>query len=124
MRSRWRFLFCCSLATLIGVTWLFGGFSASLPLLGLTATAGVAFAAMVSNTRMRWPAALALVGAAPMGQAVYPWLSALPWLRISEVLRLEAILVALLGALLGAAYLLIVPPPTVPDDRIPRARAV
>jgi hypothetical protein len=127
MRNRWRNLFCCSLTALIGVAWLAESFSSSwsmwlnAQILGMIATTGFAFGGVVTATRRRWPAAAALVCAAPMGQALYGALSTLP-----SVLRYTGVpgLLMIAGsasAICIALYILAAAPPKLPDDRLPRA---
>lgn len=129
MRARWRCLFCCSLGTLVGVTWLASNFQSppsqwfNLPVLGLILAAGIAFAGMATDTRKRWPAAAALLCAAPMGQGFYQSLSALPlFLRYAEIPGL-LMFGGMIGTIASAGYVLAVPPPPPTDDRIPRARS-
>jgi hypothetical protein len=126
MRTRWRWLFCSSLAALLGFAWLVDHFELShwlhLPVLGLVASAGIAFVCMVTNSHKRWPAALALLCAAPMGESLLSSLSRLP--RFLVFLGAPGMLtvVGVLGTLASAGYLLAVPPPPSPDEPIPSAR--
>ena len=129
MRTRWRLLFWCSLGALIGVAWLAQSFQMSLwswmnlQLIGLIAASGFAFGAMVKDTRVRWPAAAALVGAAPMGQDLYHAFFVLPdFVRIAGVPGL--VMIAGSAGTIGVAiYILAVRPPPLPDERIPHARS-
>ena len=129
MRTRWRLLFWCSLGTLIGVAWLAKSFQMSLwswmnlQLLGMIVASGFAFGAMVKDVRDRWPAAAALVCAAPMGQALYRAFFVLPSLvQITGVPGL--VMIAGSAGTIGVAiYILAVRPPPPPDERIPRARS-
>ena len=71
MKRRWSVLFWCSLAALIGVSWLAARFGMSLTsmmsigLIGMICACAIAFFAMVRAIPAKWPAALVLVGAAP-----------------------------------------------------------
>lgn len=129
MRTRWRLLFWCSLGALIGVAWLAKDFHmslrswANLQLIGMIAACGFAFGAMVKDTRERWPAAAALVCAAPMGQQWYRVFFVLP-----DVLRFLGLpglmmIAGSVGTLGVALYILAVRPPPAPEDPIPRARS-
>lgn len=129
MRTRWRILFCCSLGTLIGVTWLASRFHTSLwswvnlQMLGMIVASAVAFGAMVKESRDRRLAAAALVCAAPMAQALYRSISILPdLLRVTGAPGL-LMLAGSAGTIGVAIYILVKQPPPPPDDRIPRARS-
>jgi hypothetical protein len=128
MRTRWRTLLACSLVSLAGNAWLAESFHTSreswlnVQILGMIAVAGLAFGGVVTDTRKRWPAAAALVCAAPMGQALYSVIGMLPSvLRITGVAGL-AIIGGSVSAICVAIYILVTPPPQIPDERIPRAR--
>ena len=129
MRNRWRNLFCCSLTSLIGVAWLADSFDSSwanwlnLQILGMIVATGFAFGAVVTDTRKRWPAAAALVCAAPMGQALYSAITTLP-----SILRFTGVpgLLMIAGsasAICVAIYILVAPPPLLPEPRLPPARS-
>jgi hypothetical protein len=129
MRTRWRNLFCCSLVALIGNAWLAESFHTSwvswlnVQILGMVAATGFGFGGVVTSTRKRWPAAAALVCAAPMGEALYSALSAMPSiLRFIGVAGLTMI-AGSVGAIVMAIYILVVAPPLIPEERIPRARS-
>jgi hypothetical protein len=126
MRRRWRYLFLSSLAATICVAWLIIPASISLAIefetLGLLATVIIAFAGMVTSTRKRWPAACALLGAAPLG---YETVKALPdvlsyFQYLSPLLVLTY--VAFLAMIVSACHLLFRPLPPVPADVIPPAQ--
>jgi cytochrome bd-type quinol oxidase subunit 2 len=119
----------CSLAALIGNAWLAESFESSwvswlnIQILGMIAATGLAFGAVVTDTRRRWPAAAALVCLAPMGQALLGVVSMLP-----SILRLTGLagLLTIAGsvsAICVAIYILVTPPPPIPTDPIPRARS-
>lgn len=137
MRRRWSALFCSSLAALIGYLWLtlraISIYEHSrgqeirlldmldVGVLGLTATVALAVAGMITRTRKRWPAALALVGASPIAFAMARSVLLLPlvaYLGVSIVLALAGTLATIASAL----YLLFASLPPAPDDPIPRAR--
>ena len=129
MRNRWRKLFCCSLTALIGNAWLAKSFHSSwelwlnVQILGMIAATGFAFGGVVTDTRKRWPAAAALVCAAPMGQALYSAITMLPsLLRFTGVPGLLMI-AGSASAICIAIYILATPPPPVPVERIPTARS-
>src|SRR6185295_11684081 len=91
MHTRWRLLFFSALSALIGVAWLAEAFHMSMlrwlnvQLLGMILAAIVSFAALVTNTRRRWPAAVALICAGPMAQGLYHALKILPdFLRLTR----------------------------------------
>ena len=95
----------------------------NLQLLGMVGASGLAFGAMVKDSRDRRLAAAALVCAAPMGQALYSSFSVLP-----ELLRFTGVpgllmLAGSAGTIGVAIYILAVRPPPPPEDRIPRARS-
>lgn len=113
----------------MGVAWLTRNFQTpfsywlDLPVLGLILTAGVAYAGLMTDTRKRWPAAVALLCAAPMGQGFYQSLSTLPqFLRYAELPGL-LMFGGMVGTIASAGYMLVVAPPPLPVDRIPRARS-
>jgi hypothetical protein len=119
----------CSLVALAGNAWLAESFHSSweswlnIQILGMIAAAGFGFGGVVTDTRKRWPAAAALVCAAPMGQALYSVVSVLPSiLRFTGVAGLS-IIAGSVSAICVAIYILVAPPPPVPDERIPRARS-
>jgi hypothetical protein len=131
MRTRWRNLFCFSLLALLGNLWLNASFHWSwdswtnAPILGLVAAAGLAIGAAVTDTRKRWPAAVALVCLAPFGQFLY---SVISESEVSAILRFIGmpgvlIIAGSAGALCIAIHILVVPPPPPPIDPIPRARS-
>jgi hypothetical protein len=129
MRTRWRLLFWCSLGTLIGVAWLAKSFEMSLwswvnlQMIGLIVASGFAFGAMVKDMRVRWPAAAALVCAAPMGQGLYRVFFMLPsFVRLTGLPGLVMI-AGSAGTIVIAIYILAVRPPPPPDERIPHARS-
>jgi cytochrome bd-type quinol oxidase subunit 2 len=129
MRIRWRTLFCFSLLALLGNVWLNASFHWSLaswvnaPILGLLAAAGVALAAAITDTRKRWPAAVALVCLAPFGQFLYHVISELP--SILRFLGMPGVLILTgsAGALCMAIHILVVAPAPAPIDPLPRARS-
>jgi hypothetical protein len=119
----------CSLAALIGNAWLAERFDSSwvswlnIQILGMIAAAGLAFGAVVTDTRKRWPAAAALVCLAPMGQALSGVVVMLPSiLRFTGMAGLLTI-GGSVGAICVAIYILVTAPPPVPTDPIPRARS-
>lgn len=128
MRTRWRTLFGCALVSLIGIVWLTQryGWSWSRPigvdLVGLIGTCGIGFIGAVTQTRKRWPAAVALVCAAPMGTAILSVGTSLPRL----ILYLGVPGLFMIGGAAAtcsvALYVLLATPPRPPVDRIPPAR--
>lgn len=74
MKTRWHFLAGSSLAALVGTAWLADRFGmpllswVSVWLVGLCGSATIATWAAVIDLRARWPAAIALICAAPAGQ--------------------------------------------------------
>lgn len=129
MRTRWRLLFCCSLGTLIGVAWLASSFHTSLwslmnlQLLGMIIASGLAFGAMVKDSRDRRLAAAVLVCAAPMGQGLFQSFLILPYLMRFTGVPGVLMLAGSVGTIGVAIYILAVRPPPPSDDRIPRARS-
>jgi hypothetical protein len=122
MRTRWRYLFFSSLGALIGVSWLDATLWFNLPMLGMCATAVIAFTAMVNRTRSRTPAAFALLCAAPMIQNVIASLEVLPLLIQYAAFASLLLLAGILGTIASACHLLVVPPPPRPSSPLPRAR--
>src|SRR5262245_26155414 len=117
-----------ALATLIGVAWLIQRWDLllaswiNIQLLGMIAATGVAFGAMVKDVRARWPAAVVLVCAAPMSQALLK-----PLLDLPGIIRYVGLpgLLMILGSIatMGVAcFILIAKVPPIPADPIPRAR--
>lgn len=137
MRKRWGALFCSSLAALISYLWLTSRLISiyegthghevgvrgmlDVGVLGLIATVAIAIAGMITRTRKRWPAAVALVGASPVGLAM---VKSVPLVLLAEYLGDSILLafVATLATLASALYLLFASLPPVPDDLIPTAR--
>jgi hypothetical protein len=119
----------CSLVALSGNAWLAERFHASwgswlnVQILGMIAAAGLGFGGVVTATRKRWPAAAALVCAAPMGQALYSAVSMLPAILRFTGLAGLTMIAGSASAIGIAIYILVVPPPPVPEERIPRARS-
>jgi len=80
VKPRWTTLFYCALSALVGVAWLAQKFEMSLlswlnvQLVGMIGASIVAFFAMIRNVDQKWPAAVALVCAAPMGIATLQFL--------------------------------------------------
>src|SRR5207249_804045 len=70
--KRWRWLFWSALMSLVGVSWLAKDYGISLwgwmnvQLVGMIGASGFAFFALATRARVKWPAAAALVCAAPM----------------------------------------------------------
>jgi hypothetical protein len=128
MRGRWTLLFYMAIATLVGVAWLARVFGASLAswinlqLAGMIAASIVAFVAMIRNIRERWPAAIALVCAAPMGEMLARAVLDLPWL-ITYLGLPGVLLIGGSAATIGVAiFILIAKVPPKPSDPIPRAK--
>jgi hypothetical protein len=128
VRGRWTLLFYMAVATLVGVAWLARRFDSSLAswiniqMLGMIAASGIAFVAMIRNIRERWPAAVALICAAPMAEMLSRALLDVPWLI--QYLGLPGVLmiggsVATIGV---ALFILIAKVPPKPSDPIPRAK--
>ncbi|HEU4735147.1 MAG TPA: hypothetical protein VFT22_44955 [Kofleriaceae bacterium] len=128
MHTRWRNLFCFSILALLGNAWLDLGYRwtwaswINAPILGLVATAALAITCVVTSTRKRWPAAVALICLAPVGQSLGHLLFGLP--VIVRFLGMSALLMlaGAMGALAVILHILVVPPPPVADPPIPRAR--
>jgi hypothetical protein len=85
MKRRWHLLGGSALTALIGTSWLAHrlhlpiSFWVSVWLLGLMGSAAIAGWAAYADVRARWPAALALLGAAPAGQLLLFNLDANLW---------------------------------------------
>jgi hypothetical protein len=128
---RWRYLFCFAVANLLAVAWFAAIVDVSLwltvPAIGTIATAAIAFIGMVTASRKRWLAAVALLCIAPMGQILIQTIPSLHLLLSSagsaRVLLRVLLVLSTTGALASAGYLLFVSPPPLPEDRIPIARA-
>jgi hypothetical protein len=128
MRGRWTLLFYMAIAALVGVAWLarsFGGSLTSwinLQMLGMIAASVIAFVAMIRNVRERWPAAVALICAAPMAEMLSRALLDVPWLI--GYLGLPGILMigGSVATIAVAIYILIAKVPPKPSEPIPTAR--
>jgi len=130
MHRRWQLLFACSLVTLGCVAWL----TESLPagrsvwlnpaLLGMLAACGTATAALVAGARRRWPAAVVVLCAAPLGCSVVELLPRLPQFVASLGVPGLLVIVGTLATLaIGLFTLVAQPPPPHFEDPVPRARA-
>ncbi len=130
MRARWRALFCCSLASLIGLAWLADSLDVSLASwmnpqqIGMIAVAAIGFGGMVTKTRSRWPAGVALLCATPMGLGLYHTLSFLPGFIQTTHVPGVLLIFGAFSAIAVAVYTLVVPSPPLPDASVPRARQV
>jgi uncharacterized membrane protein len=128
MRTRWRILFGCALVALIGFAWLAQRFGSSWSswlngqLAGLIVTCVIGFLGAATQTRKRWPAAVALVCAAPMAWAVL-----VPGISLNDLLEYlgapGALMIGGSAATIAVAlYVLVATPPPIPVERIPSAR--
>jgi hypothetical protein len=129
MRTRWRTLFACALLSLIGVAWLAQRFDASwsswlnVQLAGQIGACLIGLLGAVTNTRARWPAALALICAAPMAHAML-----IAGASIPELIRYTGAAGVLMvggscATVAVAIFVLVSAPPPIPVERIPPARA-
>jgi hypothetical protein len=129
MRIRWRNLFVCSLVALIGNAWLAERLETSweiwlnIQILGMVAASGIGFGGLVTSTRKRWPAAAALVCTAPMGQALFSSAALLPSFLRSTGLPGLMMIAGSIGSIGVAIYILVVAPPPIPHEPLPRARS-
>jgi hypothetical protein len=123
-------LFGCALIALVGVAWFAQRLGASwsiwinVQVIGLIATCGIGFLGAATQTRKRWPAALALVCTAPGAQALLASATSLP-----SLIRYGGVPAALMiggssATIIVAAYLLVSVPRPIPVDRIPPARTL
>ncbi|HET7503248.1 MAG TPA: hypothetical protein VFK02_19645 [Kofleriaceae bacterium] len=130
MRTRWRNLFCFlvlaplgSVATSLsyhGWRWK-DWFNA--PIIGLLCATGIALAALLTDTRKRWPAGIAIVCLAPIVQSLYYLIRVMDSTFVRYELREVLFFTGVAGALITAIHILVAPPLAVPDDRLPRARS-
>jgi len=129
MRTRWRILFCSSLITLIGVAWLAQREGTSwerwfnLELFGMMAASGLGFVGVKTETRNRLLAVLVLVCMLPTAQSIWTLVTMRP-----EMMRMLgapgfAMISGSLATIGTALYILVVPPPPIPVEPLPRARA-
>ena len=121
-------MFGCALGALIGFAWLAQRFDSSwsrwlnVQLAGMIIACGIAFLAAATQTRQRWPAAIALGCALPMAWAVLA--RGISVHDLVEYLGAPgALMIGGSAATVAAAlYVLCAPPPAIPVDRIPPAR--
>jgi len=131
MKTRWSVLFCAALATMIGVSWMSQRFGMGMSewlgiqLVGMIAAVVVAGWAMITAYPRKWPAAVVLICAAPMGKLV-----AGVGRHLGEFLAFMGIPGVLLFAgttvtLIAAVVVLGMAPPRPPvDDPVARAKAL
>ena len=128
MRARWRLLFWIALGALVGLSWVAQRMGApmlgmvNVPFLGMVVAAIVAFSAMITGVREKWPAAVVLACWIPMA------LDIVRALRVLEYFFHDVGLPAVLFIGGGAAtcavatWILVTPiPAPPPDDPIARA---
>jgi hypothetical protein len=84
VKNRWRALFFSALIGLAGVSWMSQRLGLSLflnlQLVGMMAAAGVAFYGVVTATERKWPAAVALLCMAPLGQTILSLIGSLTFM--------------------------------------------
>ena len=130
MRRRWEWLIASSIVTLVGMAWTAARLDMSIQIWGgvklggMVICAGLAIWAAIARFPRKWPAAVALVCAAPLLLDIVRLLPSvafmLRWFGLAGVMML-------LGAIaVGTVSIVILgakpPPPAV--DRIARARVV
>ncbi len=130
MKPRWTILFWCTLASLVGTSWMASRFGVSMSVFlnvqwgGLLAAAVVAFVAMIRVSEAKWPAALILLLVAPIGLEV---LRALPDLGVViDFIGVPGVvmLVGVIATAVAAVWILVAavpsppPPPPVPEARV------
>lgn len=95
-----------------------------LQLIGMVVAAAVALWAMVTAQTRKWPAAVVMVFAAPMGQLVGPAFAHL--LELVVYFGLPGILMVFGTAvtMISAVVIMIRPPVPPPDDPVARAKVV
>ena len=131
MKRRWTILFYCSLASLVGISWVARSFNLPLgsllnfALVGMIAATAMAFFAMIRNIHDKWPAAVVLICAGPMVLDAMQVLGDL--LFIIRAFGGSVVLVVV-GAVATAAtstwILMAQPPRPAPEPQVAPARVV
>jgi hypothetical protein len=132
VHERWKFLASSSLASVVGISWLLlregapASAWASIEMIGMALCAGIGLFAFGRRYPKKWPAAVALVGAAPMAQNV---LLNFP-LSMELVIHFGAaylmFIAGSVAAVVAAVLILASRPPPPPADHevVARARVV
>ena len=127
MTSRWNALAAAAGITLLGDLWLISRWGLLqvgmvLQLVGVALSAGISLWAARRDYRKTWPAAVALVCAAPLLQAMMK-------IGVNLIVVIQYVGLAALGMMVGSLASVVIaltillgrmPPP--PDERIARAR--
>lgn len=131
MRERWQWLFGCAILSLVGVAWLCVKFGlpasawASVEQIGMILCAITALAAALADYPKKWPAAVALLCAAPTAQNLLLDFPSTMQLIIFIGFSYLFHVAGAIGAVAVAIATLVRRPPAPPSDEIiARARVV
>ena len=128
MRARWRLLFWISLGSLIGLSWVAQRMGApmmgfmNVPFIGMVIAAIVAFGAMVTSVKDKWPAAVVIACGLPMALDMLRAWFGLPYF-VREVGAPAALFLGGAAATFAQALFILLaqPPKPPPEDPIARA---
>jgi hypothetical protein len=130
VRERWVRLLGCSVLAILGIVWLSDqpglptSAWASIECIGIALCALVSAWALATEHRTKWPAAVALVCAAPMTQNFLLDVSSTRQLVSGLGLPYLVLLLATLAVVVFAVAILVLPLPPPADASVSRARIV
>lgn len=132
MRERWQWLFGCAVVSLVGVAWLCARLGlpadvwATVEQVGMILCAITALVAALLRYPKKWPAAVALLCAAPTAQNLVLAFPSTMQAIIYFGMPYLCYVAGSIGAAAAAIAILVMRPPAPPgeDDIVARARVV
>ena len=131
MRERWQWLFGCAIVSLVGIAWLLSQLGAPASVwggverIGMIACAITGLAAAVADYPRKWPAAVALLCAAPTAQNLLFSFPSTMQLMIHLGVSFLLYVAGAIGAVAVSIAVLVMRPPAPPaDEVVARARVV
>ena len=132
MRERWQWLFGCAVVSLVGVAWLCARLGlpadawASVEQTGMILCAAIALTAAIARYPKKWPAAVALLCAAPTAQNLVLDFPSTMQIIIYFGAPYLCYVAGAIGATAAAIAILAMRPPAPPseDEVVARARVV